>query len=60
MSDSASVIGSILDHGRCLTGTRSPDDAQWRSDERLKDAPDPRGILSPGRQGIWPEANGLQ
>lgn len=23
--------------------------------ERIKDAVDPKGILSPGKQGIWPE-----
>jgi len=26
-----------------------------RMNERVKDALDPRGILSPGKQGIWPE-----
>lgn len=32
------------------------DHAGRRLNERLKDALDPNGILSPGRQGIWPEA----
>jgi len=31
------------------------DYAQRRLNERLKDLFDPNGILSPGKQGIWPE-----
>jgi 4-cresol dehydrogenase (hydroxylating) len=27
-----------------------------RTYERLKDALDPGGVLSPGKQGIWPKA----
>lgn len=30
--------------------------AQRRLCERLKDLLDPRGVLSPGKQGIWPQA----
>ena len=29
--------------------------AQRRFNEKIKDAVDPKGILSPGKQGIWPE-----
>jgi 4-cresol dehydrogenase (hydroxylating) len=32
------------------------DHAAMRTYERLKDALDPEGILSPGKQGIWPKA----
>jgi len=31
------------------------DHAQLRLNERLKDALDPNGILSPGKSGIWPQ-----
>jgi 4-cresol dehydrogenase (hydroxylating) len=30
--------------------------AQRRFAETIKDAVDPNGILSPGKQGIWPRA----
>jgi 4-cresol dehydrogenase (hydroxylating) len=30
------------------------DHAYLRLAERIKDALDPNGILSPGKQGIWP------
>lgn len=30
--------------------------ALWRLHETIKDALDPKGILSPGKQGIWPKA----
>ena len=32
------------------------DHAAMRTYERLKDALDPAGVLSPGKQGIWPKA----
>ena len=31
------------------------DNAQLKFQQQLKDALDPKGILSPGKQGIWPE-----
>ncbi len=31
------------------------DRALWRLHERIKDALDPDGILSPGKMGIWPK-----
>ena len=35
---------------------RFGDHAYRRFVERIKDAVDPNGILSPGKQGIWPAA----
>jgi 4-cresol dehydrogenase (hydroxylating) flavoprotein subunit len=32
------------------------DHAQRRLNERVKDALDPKGILAPGKQGVWPAA----
>jgi 4-cresol dehydrogenase (hydroxylating) len=32
------------------------DHAMRRFNEKLKDALDPHGILSPGKQGIWPRS----
>ena len=32
------------------------DQAAMRVYERLKDVLDPAGVLSPGKQGIWPKA----
>ena len=32
------------------------DNAMLRLQERIKDALDPNGILSPGKQGVWPRA----
>ena len=31
------------------------DHAQMRLNNRLKDLLDPNGVLSPGKQGIWPK-----
>ncbi len=31
------------------------DDALGRFNEKIKDALDPKGILSPGKQGVWPK-----
>ena len=30
------------------------DHAQRRLNEKVKDALDPKGILAPGKQGVWP------
>lgn len=31
------------------------DHAQLRLNEKIKDALDPKGILSPGKNGVWPK-----
>jgi FAD/FMN-containing dehydrogenase len=36
------------------------DHAQRRFNEILKDALDPHGVLSPGKQGIWPKGTGTR
>ncbi|KAK5016204.1 hypothetical protein LTR16_009190, partial [Cryomyces antarcticus] len=32
------------------------DGAQMKLNERIKDALDPKGILAPGKNGIWPKS----
>lgn len=39
---------------RIADGFDFNDNASRRFQERLKDAVDPRGILAPGKQGVWP------
>ena len=36
------------------------DHAMRRLNERVKDALDPKGILAPGKQGIWPTSRRAQ
>lgn len=31
------------------------DNAQMRLNEKIKNALDPKGIISPGKNGIWPK-----
>jgi len=45
---------SFMDHVADQYGVN--DHAQRRLVERIKDALDPNGILSPGKQGIWPRS----
>jgi hypothetical protein len=39
---------------RIAAGFDFNDHAALRFQEKLKDAVDPRGIIAPGKQGVWP------
>jgi len=45
---------AVTDDADALVEFRDPYWVQMRTNERIKDAVDPNGILSPGKQGIWP------
>ena len=49
---SGEAIGLIMD--RIAAGFDFNDHALLRFQERIKDAVDPRGIIAPGKQGVWP------
>lgn len=30
------------------------DNVQWKLNEKIKNALDPKGIIAPGKNGVWP------